>query len=131
MNRLSRLLCVAVLTCGMIGPVLAQKPVEGPPVPNDPVLPVKAKKTFTNLRIRRPVTITNAGDGSGRIFFAEQQGVILSVPNDPEVEETNVFLDIEDKVRFNPKQNEEGLLGLAFHPKFKENGEFFVYYTIK
>lgn len=131
MNRLSRLLCVALLICGLAAPVLAQKPEDGPPIPNDPVLPVKPKKTFTNLRIRRPVTITNAGDGTNRIFFAEQQGVILAVPNDPEVEEADVFLDIENEVRFNPKQNEEGLLGLAFHPNFKENGEFFLYYTIK
>ncbi|PQO27069.1 PQQ-dependent sugar dehydrogenase [Blastopirellula marina] len=131
MNRLSRLLSVAMLTCGLVASVWAQKPEEGPPIPNDPVLPVKAKKTFTNLRIRRPVTIANAGDGSNRIFFAEQQGVIVSIPNDPEVEEADVFLDIEDKVHFDPKKNEEGLLGLAFHPKFKENGEFFVYYTIK
>jgi glucose/arabinose dehydrogenase len=42
-----------------------------------------------------------------------------------------VFLDIRDKVAYNDKTNEEGFLGLAFHPKFRENGEFFVYYTNK
>ena len=131
MNRLLRLFSIAALVCGLVAPTLAQDKAEGPPIPNDPVLPVELKKTFTNLRIRRPVAITNAGDGSGRIFFAEQQGVILAVPNDPEVLDPEVFLDIENDVRFNPKQNEEGLLGLAFHPNFKENGEFFLYYTIK
>ena len=135
MNRLLRSLVSLFLLTALALPVLAQnkKPaeIEGPPIPNDPVLPVKAKKTFTNLRIRRPVVITNAGDGSKRVFFAEQQGVVLAVPNDPTVEEADVFLDIEDRVHFDPKKNEEGLLGLAFHPKFKENGELFVYYTVK
>lgn len=131
MNRISRLLFVVPLLSVLAIPAWGQPPVEeGPPIPNDPVLPVVLKKTFTNLRIRRPVTIANAGDGSDRLFFCEQQGVILVIPNDPEVEEAQVFLDIEDGVRFNPNQNEEGLLGLAFHPNYKENGHFFVYYTI-
>jgi glucose/arabinose dehydrogenase len=39
------------------------------------------------------------------------------------------FFDIRDKVQYDVKENEEGFLGMAFHPKFKENGEFFVYYT--
>ena len=41
------------------------------------------------------------------------------------------FLDIRDRVQYDDNQNEEGFLGLAFHPKFKENGEFFVYYSAK
>ena len=41
------------------------------------------------------------------------------------------FLDIRDRVQYDDKENEEGFLGLAFHPKYKENGEFFVYYTAK
>jgi quinoprotein glucose dehydrogenase len=45
------------------------------------------------------------------------------------VDQTSVFLDIEDKVVYADRQNEEGLLGLAFHPNFKQNGHLFVYYT--
>ena len=41
-----------------------------------------------------------------------------------------MFLDIRDQVRLRTtRSNEEGFLGLAFHPKFKTNGEFFVFYT--
>jgi quinoprotein glucose dehydrogenase len=36
---------------------------------------------------------------------------------------------MSNKVAYIDKENEEGLLGMAFHPKFKTNGEFFVYYT--
>ena len=40
------------------------------------------------------------------------------------------FLDIRERIHYRvPQENEEGFLGLAFHPKYKENGEFFVYYT--
>ncbi len=43
----------------------------------------------------------------------------------------DTFIDLRDRVQYDDKQNEEGFLGLAFHPHFKENGEFFVFYTAK
>lgn len=95
----------------------------------DTPLPLKAVRAFGDLRIRRPTVVTNAGDGSGRIFFVTQQGVVHFIPNDPDASETKTFLDIQSKVVYKDKQNEEGLLGLAFHPRYKENGEFFLYYT--
>ena len=77
----------------------------------------------------RPTLLTHAGDGSNREFVLIQEGVIHVFPNDDGATKTDVFLNIRDRVRYSDKQNEEGLLGLAFHPKFKTNGEFFVYYT--
>jgi len=77
----------------------------------------------------RPILLTHAGDGSNRVFVPDQRGAIHSFPNDNSAKKTTVFLDISDRVRYRDKQNEEGLLGLAFHPKFKTNGEFFVFYT--
>lgn len=77
----------------------------------------------------RPIVLTHAGDGSGRVFVATQHGVIHVFPNDQEARETRIFLDLRDRVRYSDDQNEEGFLGLAFHPKFRENGEFFVFYT--
>jgi glucose/arabinose dehydrogenase len=79
----------------------------------------------------RPILLTGAGDGSNRIFVPEQRGTIYVLPNAPSVKEAQVFLDIQAKVAYDDKTNEEGLLGLAFHPKYKENGRFFVYYTNK
>ncbi|WP_254510363.1 PQQ-dependent sugar dehydrogenase [Anatilimnocola floriformis] len=76
----------------------------------------------------RGILLTHFGDGSGRIVVGEQRGTIHIVdPKDPS--KSTVFMNIRDRVRYLDKQNEEGFLGLAFHPKFKENGEFFVFYT--
>ncbi len=77
----------------------------------------------------RPLVLTHAGDGSNRVFLATQHGVIHVFPNDPKATATKVFLDIRDRVRYDDKTNEEGFLGLAFHPRYKETGEFFVFYT--
>jgi glucose/arabinose dehydrogenase len=78
----------------------------------------------------RPIIIMGAGDGTNRMFVATQPGTILVFPNDPEVAELETFLDLREKIHYRvPQENEEGFLGLAFHPKFKDNGEFFVYYT--
>ena len=77
----------------------------------------------------RPLVLTHAGDGSGRIFVATQQGVVHSFKAGDK--ETAVVLDIQKRVHYDDKENEQGLLGLAFHPKFKENGEVYVFYTVK
>lgn len=79
----------------------------------------------------RPIVLAHAGDGSNRVFVATQHGVIHVFPNDQKATQTKVFLDIEHKVRYQDKENEEGFLGLAFHPKYKQNGEFYVFYTLK
>jgi glucose/arabinose dehydrogenase/sugar lactone lactonase YvrE len=79
----------------------------------------------------RPLLLTHAGDGSNRVFVGIQQGIIHVFPNDPSADKTKIFLDIQKKVIYNDKSNEEGLLGLAFHPNYKQNGELFVFYTLK
>ena len=79
----------------------------------------------------RPILLTHAGDGSNRVFVPTQQGVIHVFPNDQAAKETTVFLDLQDRVKYSDATNEEGFLGMAFSPKYKENGEFFVFYTTK
>lgn len=71
-----------------------------------------------------PTQVTNAGDGSGRLFIVERRGTIRVVQNSRV--RAGFFLDIRSKVE---DGGERGLLGLAFHPKFKSNGRFFVFYT--
>ena len=79
-----------------------------------------------------PVLITGSGDGSGRLFVVDQKGTIYSFDERPDVTESTVFMDIDSKVAHRGKLgDEEGLLGLAFHPEFASNGRFYVYYTLK
>jgi glucose/arabinose dehydrogenase len=89
-------------------------------------------ETPTGKQVKlRPIVLTHAGDGTNRIFVATQQGVIHVFPNDPQAEKTHVFLNIQKKVIYSDGTNEEGFLGLAFHPQFKKNGQFFVFYTLQ
>ena len=74
----------------------------------------------------RPVDIANAGDGSGRLFVIEKVGRIRIVRPDGSLLPTP-FLDISDRVQ--SRDNERGLLGLAFHPDYASNGYFYVDYT--
>jgi glucose/arabinose dehydrogenase len=82
---------------------------------------------FPSLDFTRPVDLQHPGDGTNRLFVVEQAGVIHVFENQSDVGDTGVFLDIQDRV--NDEGNEEGLLGLAFHPEFETNGYFYVDYT--
>lgn len=81
------------------------------------------KQVFENVSLVKPVDLQNCGDD--RIFVVEQEGRIQVINS--KTKESNLFLDISERIDDNG--NEEGLLGLAFHPNFKENGFFFVNYT--
>jgi glucose/arabinose dehydrogenase len=78
----------------------------------------------------RPILVTHAGDGSNRVFVATQHGVIHVLASD-KAKATKVFFDIQPKVFYADNENEQGLLGVAFHPRYKETGEVYVFYTLK
>ncbi len=82
-------------------------------------------------RPQRPIVLTHAGDGSGRVFVATQRGVIHALKNTAKSQTSRVFLDIRDRVIYQDRENEEGFLGLAFHPDYKNNGKLFVYYSTR
>lgn len=91
---------------------------------------VSLSPAFPKLEFIRPVLATHAGDGSDRLFVVEQIGRLKVFKNDSSAAEAKVFLDIHDKILAPPRgNNEEGLLALAFHPKYKDNGKFYVYYS--
>ncbi len=72
-----------------------------------------------------PVLLVGAGDGSGDRFVVEQRGRIWRI-DAAGVVDPEPMLDIAERVLHH---NERGLLGLAFHPAFEENGRFFVTYS--
>ena len=71
-----------------------------------------------------PVDIQNAGDGSGGLFILEKRGRIRILQNNQLL--PLPFLDIQNEV--DSQHTEQGLLGLAFHPKYATSGLFFVNY---
>src|SRR5262249_21960313 len=79
----------------------------------------------------RPVVAAPPGRRAGRVFRPPQAGRNHVFPNDQQAKQTKVFLDIQKRVRYNDSTNEEGFLGLAFHPQYKKNGAFFVFYTLR
>ncbi len=75
---------------------------------------------------RDPVHVTAAFDGSGRLFVVEQQGVIRILDKGRTLSEP--LLDIAHKTE---SGGEKGLLSVAFHPRFRDNGYFYVDYTTR
>ena len=94
-----------------------------PPPPPPPAPAVEVAELARGFA--RPVAIRHAGDE--RLFVVEQRGRIRIVQSNGSVRST-AFLDIRHRV--DATGSEQGLLGLAFHPRFTENRFFYVYYTV-
>ena len=75
--------------------------------------------------LSQPVGIMHAGDASDRVFILEQTGLIKVVKNGSI--NAMPFLDLTGVI--DNAANEQGLLGLAFHPDYVNNGYFYVNYT--
>jgi glucose/arabinose dehydrogenase len=76
-----------------------------------------------------PVMIAVRPDGSGRLFVVDQTGIVRITGPDKNVSGTP-FFDVRDRmVTLSPFYDERGLLSLAFHPDFKNNGRLFVFYS--
>lgn len=73
----------------------------------------------------RPLLVSGADDGTGRLFVVDQNGRIEVLVDG--VVQPQPFLDVSGLV--STDANERGLLGLAFHPNYTENGQFFINYT--
>jgi len=84
----------------------------------DPPAPYRIERVFDKLKFAEPLDLVRA-PGTDRLFVAERYGKIYSFPNTPLVERAELFLDL-GKV----------IYGLAFHPKFSENGYVYVTYVV-
>lgn len=82
---------------------------------------------FPALPLDRPVWLTEVPDGSGRVVIVEQRGKATILARNSDGAAATEFLNIEKR---QPQvDNEEGFLSLAFHPQFKTNGLFYIYYN--
>jgi len=76
-----------------------------------------------------PLVTVEPPDGTHRLFVADQTGKIWIVRANG-TKMTEPFIDISSKmVQLSPFYDERGLLGLAFHPNYKTNGKFYLFYT--
>lgn len=132
-KRIVRLLGFA-LVAGALGLAVIYAARESTALANSesaPPITVPLQVTFTpRLEVvatgfNQPLFLTHAGDDSGRMFVVEKGGRIYILRGGQRV--GRPFLDISDLVRSNGY--EQGLLGLAFHPEYRNNGYFFVNYT--
>jgi glucose/arabinose dehydrogenase len=75
-----------------------------------------------------PVNMAVPGDGSGRLFFCQKEGKVWIVKQNKQL--PTPFLDVSsDMISVNAGYDERGLLGMAFHPEFRSNHKFYVYYS--
>jgi glucose/arabinose dehydrogenase len=98
-----------------------------PPLNAVPAGGIRVERVFPGLSFQDMTNLVQPDDGTGLIFVTEQSGVIQAFAFDRPEQGSHIFLDITDRV--NRGGTEEGLLGLAFDPAYRENGYFYVYYS--
>lgn len=114
---------------GEPGTLEPTQPPEASPTPTlPPFEPVIALEPIA-AGLTAPVDLDAPDDGSGRLFITDQIGLIRVIDQDHTLLETP-FLDLQNQlVNLRTNYDERGLLGMALHPNFAENGRFFVYYS--
>jgi glucose/arabinose dehydrogenase len=118
----------------------AQAPssVGSPPGPNESTsgsgdesatLPeaIELTASFGSLRFQRPLWLTPVPTAEQTFVVLEQRGIGWLVRQRGEQWKRSRWLDLRDRVR--REHNEEGLLGLAFHPDYPDPRQVFVYYS--
>src|SRR3990172_7052852 len=118
MTRSRFFLILLTLSLSLAAVRLADHDAAGSPAPP----PIRLQPIVTGLD--SPVHLTHAGDGSGRLFVVEQEGIVRIIRDGRLL--PRPFLDIRGRVI---SGGEMGLLSVAFHPQYARNGRFFVNYT--
>ena len=102
------------------------------PPPPPPVVDTTVKTPALQLiadSMIAPLVISEPADGSKRLFIADETGTIWIIGADGKKLSTP-FIDISGRmVPLSASYDERGLLGMAFHPDFKTNGKFYLFYT--
>jgi glucose/arabinose dehydrogenase len=118
-------LCCLIVSLVPASPAPASTRLRPAPARQDAVAggtPIQIVSVASGLT--NPLFITNAKDGTNRLFILEKNGRVRVLQ--PGASSFTTFLDISTIVSIT---GERGLLGLAFHPDYSVNGRFFVNYT--
>ena len=94
-----------------------------------PLPKIALQPVFPKLTIDRPVWLGESPDNSGRLFIVAQAGSIYIIKKGSDGSGAREFFNIENRQPY--FDNEDGLMSIAFHPGFKTNGLFYVYYNQK
>ena len=90
---------------------------------------LKLERVFTNFSMARPLWMSEAPDGTGRFYVVGQDGHVKMLHRGGDGHDAKEVFNISDRQPFVVRENESGLLGFAFHPKFKTNHRVFMYYS--
>ena len=92
----------------------------------DSPFPYVTQPAFGDLKFNQPLAIVSPPGDRDRLFILEKAGRIL-VLNPAATPSVSVFLDLTDRVR--DSTSEQGVLALAFHPAWRTNRQFYVWWT--
>src|SRR5580692_5833171 len=113
-----------ILSLGLL--VLTHLPAAAQPLPH-----IRLRPAFPQLTLDRPVGMCQAPDGSDRRFIVEQTGRILIIPGGSDGSSVKEFLNITERKPFVDlgANTHVGLISVAFHPGYKTNGLFYIFYA--
>lgn len=87
--------------------------------------------SWNSIGLFQPIFMTYPPDGTNRLFFAERRGLVVTIPNQPDVRRGDLEVMLEIESRVDSSNAEEGLLGMAVHPQFTENPYVYLHYTVE
>lgn len=135
--RIFSLFILPLLAWGCSKTSSTNLPFQPEPIPN-PAAPqstqysqpvVKLVEAYPNISFKQPVEYVPGAEGSNLVYVVEKGGKIWVLENSPQVLAATLFIDLGSRV--DSSASEKGLLGLTFHPRFAQNGYFYVNYTTR
>ena len=110
----------------VLGDQLTGTAIQPDKPPGGEAVRLRLKQVFSNVVHPRPISFQTGDFSLNRHYLATQEGQIWQLTRDTNDEDV-LFLDITERVHRGG--NEEGLLGLAFHPDYADNRFIFVHYS--
>jgi glucose/arabinose dehydrogenase len=130
MKRTAFMMVVAVPLVVLVSLVVYRNSTDNQANNNQAAQPVEYRLVEVANGFSRPLYVTHAGDGSGRLFVVEQSGAIKIIEDGAVL--ATPFLDVSGLISqsaLGGGYTEQGLLGLAFAPDYVETGVFYINYT--